>query len=291
MKLLVNDKEVAVESSVIYEDFNYYYSFITIKTVMDLKTQKLTLKETVPVLCHVLRVDYQSPYFVYTCITESQYEILNTLTIPFEGEATVEMMLRSVGVTPMFTHNSQSTYWTLPSMKLKTLIDTINNYAVYPNGGGVRAYLDLNGCISVHDTTLELANKATDIINDVSQDTLSLDWVTVTPGKVNLTVYDGLLQTNEELVFEKDMGVGNARISVNTEYAKDLFIAKLRNNYFYNRNTARKLVIDLKNSSVYKLGTTLTISGLGPFIVTSLIQPFQTNTQPSFTIKLAGRLI
>lgn len=275
MKLRVNNTEVPLLATVFRESLSNYVSTVDVDTTFPinvLKTVKLK-SDKLDLTLVIVRVENLGSSYRHTCFTKESYDLLNKVCEPFTGMTTVRGLERKLGYPIISDSDSLSTFWSIPKCKTKTLIDNLNKYCKFPNGGGTKSYIDFEGNIRVIDLKSNYKNKgAIDVKVNGIQERIVTDWVIHTPGELNLTLFTPSGVKTKNIILEKGYGIGNRNEHISCEEAESLVEQELTNEFYRNYFKSRQMSVDLADPKAtletISPGTVVTINGLSTkFIV------------------------
>lgn len=290
MKLLVNNKEVPFENLRFIEDIRYYYSFIMFSSVVFF-TGNAIIQDKASKEITILRVDYDSSKFLYTAVHKNTVKIINSVTVTYTGICTASNLLsRNLGFDIDFEFDTVSSFWSLPQLKLSTLISELNKYAKTGNGGGCKFYVNLDGKITFVDLLRSYNQTARNITGSIITDKISVDWMLKVPGLIDIYYYNSKGTFKETLSIKEGFGRGAVNVLDNTGYAVEQMKQQLFNEFYVNYLQSRKITVTNCLVNRLKLGDTFTINNTGKkYILTGYIIGYPSEeTQSNYTLTLSS---
>lgn len=277
----------------IVEDINQYYSTIVVYSDFYIPKRKVTLSGDGTIKGVIVSVTMEKDTYKYTIVSEDTYKLINSECNVFQGEASVKTLLnQKLGYSYETAFDSESTYWMFPKMRFNSVIDKLNAYTSFGNGGGAHFFVNLGGKInSVDFKTSFTQGNPVKIEGRVVSDKFYVEWINATPGVVNIFYHNCEGPKKETLTIEKDFGVGNLYFSDNTEKSIDLYKQRLINEFYNNFYTTRQLVVENPLIGMPKIGGLVQIGEIKTKFMISgyTIQvPVEGDKVPMSTLNLVG---
>lgn len=277
MRLKVNDTNVPLLGGCITEDINKYYTEVTLITNGCLFGGEVTLEGSSVANLVITGYTYQNGVYYTTCAPKQVFDHLNVSSKPIMGKYTVKALIKKLGYSSSIPQDSSPTFWVMPSMRLKSVIQNLNWYAKFPQGGAVVFFMDYRGFIQCLDLRLAFKKSPMNINGTLLEDTADASWLLDTPGafRINSQTADDMEKVVE--VSNVDgLGTGSAHcFETDGLFATERMKQRLTNQFWYNYYTSRSITISCQNQSIAEVGQCVKVNGIGPFVVagTSLDLP------------------
>lgn len=270
-KLLVNNKEVPLQTLAIKESVWQYYSIFIFQSTVLLSTRKCTLSlESRNFDLVITRYQFVEGTYLYTAVSERAFNLFNSTSNPVTGVYTAKNLLNNVlGFRCDLPYDSSAIYWILPKLRVKNLIDKLNLYTIVGNGGGSHFYIDLDGFMNyVNFKWVYDFGNSIELNCDVESDEMTLDWAIKVPSVVDF-FYSNVHGSKKETLTVKD---GYSRASAHfvdtTGYYKQLLINREINDFYNAFFTSRTIAVSIPIVNRPKLGNLYNISNTKKAILT-----------------------
>lgn len=269
MKLTVNGVSVPLLGGTITEDINKYYTEVVLITQGNILGGEVCLGDSPSANLVVTGYTMQNGKYYSTCAPSQVFKHLNILSKPVMGLYTVKSLLTKLGYSSSISQDSSTSYWVMPPMRLKSVIQNLNWYSKFSQGGATVFYMDYKGFIHSLDLRLAFKQSPINIQGSLVEDNSDVSWLLDTPGEVTITSQTPR-DFSKEVVARAttDLGVGSAHCFETeglhtTERMQQRFI----NQFWYNYYTSRSMVYNCSNLSAAAVGQCVKVNGIGPFVV------------------------
>ena len=293
MKLSVDGVDQPMHFMQIVEDINQYYSTILVYSDFYIPKRKVKLSGDANVDGVILSANYEGDTYKYVIVCEDTYKLINSECNVFQGEATVKTLLnQKLGYKYETAFDSESGYWMFPKLRFNSVIDKLNAYTVFGNGGGAHFFINLGGVINSIDFKRSFTQGTpVKIEGKVVSDKFYTEWVNATPGIVNIFYHNCEGPQSEVLKLEENFGIGNLYFSDNTEKSFDLYKRRLTNEFYNNFYTTRQLVVENPVMDTPRIGALVQIGDVKtPFMISGYTAqiPVEDDKVPLLTLNLVG---
>lgn len=239
MEIRVNNKALMYESAMVEESISYRTSLFKFTTGFPFPIyQKIELVDgdIALNLVNVRREKVEKGICQYTAVSEKYFKLLNTVLPGFEGKASTEKVVSSLGIGNLVSRcKTDEVYWRIPSLGIESCIKVLCDYTKVNQGGGSCLFFDLNGDLNLIDLKFFMKNiKESKFLGTSSTFVESNQWITDTPGKVRLFNNNDAF---EDILFEKDYGF-KVMYTCLTDECKESLKQALRNQFYYNYYTS-----------------------------------------------------
>lgn len=258
MKLLVSNKEIPLHGIVVYDSLNQLYTTIEVISSVYINEPDVILRSDKTLKCKILRSVYANKLYRYTLVSENTWRLLNTNCSAFNGSADVNKLLSSIGLRYNVNAKSNVSWWILPETKFKVVLRYLNTYTSLQSGGAPCFYVDIDGNLSCIDLKkVYQSNDAFKLKGVVDNDFSAYDWIIETPGNVDVFSYskDGL----KRVKVREGAGSGVVKINDTTGFSTELMVQRIKNEFYFNYFTSRKLNVSQVNAESYQLGSLMQI--------------------------------
>ncbi len=260
MKLLANNVEIPILKYVATQNIFNYYSYVEVE-VMGYLPQKVQIVDKVKLNYYVISSRMTNNSYVYTLVTEAVYQVLNTRSSEFTGDASARTLISNkLGFKCAFSEDTSISHWSIPQSKLIPLIKILNFQTKTQNGGGIHFFLDIDGMFDYLDLKKQFEHgKVQELRGQIVGDSMDLSWIPFTPGQVNIVYNTVKGPATKTLNLLKDYGVATMYESFSTEYGLEQAELFASNAFYTNYYTARTInlinpdVGNLKIGNVYKI--------------------------------------
>lgn len=289
IKFYANNIGFQVAQANMVSDLQNYYSVVEFYTQLKLsfstvvefentKRQRLYIKVCV----------FEGNLYHYTCVTDKQLLVLNSTIDSFVGMSTVKNLLSKLGFKSVITVDSISSMWIIPKSNFKSLIQTLNNYAVIPNGGAPKFFLDLEGNIRYVDYVNAYNDKISTILGTINSDVSNTEWTLSVPANLRIFVSSINGLSKQEIILNKDLPWAKIECNDTTSYKADLIKRKFINEYNRNWYSSRKISLTDISSIPHRVGQFVTIESKVKGVIDSLSIPFSMNGE---SVRISGRVV
>lgn len=262
--LEIENTQYPIQNLCYNEDFDFVYSYFTFTCPLLLPSRTANLHTTSAFPIVLLGYEYQDGYYSYRAVSSSAWDILNVTTNSYAGEATVKTLLNThLSIPCNGNTDSLASYWVVPRQRVSKLLSRLSWYTNTSEGGGSVFYISLDGVVQFLDLRrVHTYDDAYPINGAVLSDHCLTDWISASPGTVNLYWCDYNGFHEETYVIKENYGVGSAFVSAHTEE----FITSLKqayhNQFYKNYYTSRIVKVSNPDTGMIPIGTVVTLNGI-----------------------------
>lgn len=266
---------------------NFYTVFEITSYAQMLAGSTITMQGEAAGSLVVLQSVLEEDTYKYTCVTQDQWDTFKVVTQPFQGTASIKTLLSKIGFKCIFEEDSNPSWWMLPQLSYKGVLQALNRWTVIVNGGAPRFFLDLKANVRYVDLKKSLTDKPASIAGDVVSDYLDIEWLNNVPGNIDIYHMDKDSLSVEQLSLNNNLPTVKVFVNDTTQNVLSLRKQSFINEYNYRLLTSRTITMSGVFSAPHRVGQHVVLNGKVKGIITGIRIPFSiSNESTRLTVRI-----